>query len=83
MAHKIVLQPNGNFSVFSTVVDSFIHINLSYTELVHALVAGYVSTIIKEVTNSINKARDSSKPIDFYINQIKEDNYSDNMTNKS
>lgn len=33
MAHLIVIQPNGNYSVFSTITDTFVYSNLSKEDL--------------------------------------------------
>jgi hypothetical protein len=57
MGRSIVKQPNGNYALFSTIVDGFIFLNATRDELIKELVQEATEKITKDVDKTLEAIR--------------------------
>lgn len=62
MGRQIIKQPNGKYSVFSTVVDGLIYADMTEEDLVEAFIAEERKTISAKVRDIINQLEEGGKP---------------------
>lgn len=73
MGRIVVKQPNGKYSVWSTVVDNFIIIDATEKEIADSYIEEKVEEIRKDVSRSISKADSKSDDEVYkYLEKIKE-----------
>lgn len=51
MAHQIIKQPNGNFAIWSSVVDHFILVDATSEEMIEY----YIKRETEDITERVNK----------------------------
>lgn len=66
MGHQIIQQPDGNFVVWSTIVDDFILLDFPESELIIYTAAKAYERERETVTKIINKIKSGEKPYGMF-----------------
>jgi hypothetical protein len=61
MAHRLVKQPNGNYSIFSTIVDAFVLYDASEVELSDYYLERYKEDLPRLINEKINFCHNDPK----------------------
>lgn len=67
MGHQVIKQPDGNYAVWSSIVDNFIILNATKEELVKYYIQEESQRIEDMVTEMVNEAEDTTKVVQFAI----------------
>lgn len=62
MSRQIILQPNGKFSVFSSIVDNFIYTDMTSADIISAYCEEECNKIENDVTDITNRLINGEKP---------------------
>jgi hypothetical protein len=67
MARKVIRQPNGNYAVFSTVVDDFIIVNATKQELIDEDIKEAKETIQQKYDEMFEYFDDGKEPPHYLV----------------
>lgn len=73
MSEQIIIQPNGKYAIWSTIVDDFTYINVSSEdELIEIFLHREKQNIIRRVNDIIKKLKNKEKPYYQFTNTFEE-----------
>lgn len=72
MGWKIVKQPDGLFSVFSSVVDNFVITDATQAEVLAEFVHETTSRVLEQALKQIHKAEENAGEYEKYVETIKQ-----------
>jgi hypothetical protein len=62
MANQIIKQPNGDYAIFSSVIDGFTHVDMTAEEIIELWSSQERARISESVYEIINQLQDGGKP---------------------